>query len=191
MNRPIPPITREQVREFELLQSRCAESLMRAVDAVENNGQGYAYFTKGPVHATLSTNPYAVWATSACGLNNADAETIDATMQFFRSRFVPAKVRIVPDGFTKEQADRLMTYNLRHMGFHTVMCSPLPMQVEAGEADGDDIRIEHVTTPDEFDVALEVQLEGWGAPYNPNSPLVKLRRAWRLLPNHRMYLAYY
>jgi hypothetical protein len=184
----IPPITREQVREFELLASRCGESLMRPVDAIENNGQGYAYFTRGPVRATLSTNPHARWATSACGLSNADAESIEATIQFFRSHAVPAVVRVVPDGFTEEKADRLRSYNLRHVGFHTVMWSPLPIKVEP---DPSEIRIEHVTTAAEFDVALEVQLEGWGVPYTPNSPLVKLRRTWRTLSDHRMYLAYY
>src|SRR5262249_37533195 len=53
-----------------------------------------------------------------------------------------------------------------------------------------DIHIEHVTDAGEYDLALHVQLEGWGVPYNPNSPLVKLRRTWRTLPDHRMYLAY-
>jgi len=166
---------------------RRVESVMQPVGAIENNGQGYAYFDRDCVRATLSTNPYAVWATNAFGLNNADAETVDATIQFFRSHVSPAKVRIVPDGWTKEKADRLRSHGLRHTGFHTVMWSPLPMDVEPIPAD---IRIEHVTDADEYDVALHVQLEGWGIPYTPNSPLVKLRRTWRTLANHRMYLAY-
>jgi hypothetical protein len=183
---PISPITREQVREFELLGSRCGESLMRAVDAIPGNGQGYAYFAKGPVRATLSTNPYARWATAACGVNNVDDQTLEETILFFRSHAVPAVLRIVPDGFTPEKADRLRAQGLRHVGFHTVLWSPLPMQVEPIPSN---IRIEHVTDPEHYDQALQVQLEGWGMPDNPNSPLLKLRRSWRTLPNHRMYLA--
>jgi hypothetical protein len=183
----VPPITRQQVRDFELMMCRCVESLMRPVGTVENNGQGYAYFDRSCVRATLSTNPYAAWTSNSYGLNNADAEAVDATIQFFRAHAVPAKVRIVPDGWTKEKADRLMSFGLRHTGFHTVMWSPLPMKVEPVP---DHIRIEHVTDPEQYDLSLHVQLEGWGIPYNPNSPLVKLRRSWRTLPDHRMYLAY-
>src|SRR6478609_10586798 len=99
----MPPITREQVRQFELLQARCVESLMRPIGEIPGNGQGYAYFEQGEVRATLSTNPYAVWATQAFGLTQADSGTVDETISFFRGHKVPARIRIVPDGFTKEQ----------------------------------------------------------------------------------------
>ncbi len=115
----IPPVTREQVRAFEILQVRCVESLMRPVGAIEGNGQGYAYFEKPPVRATLSTNPYAIWATAAYGLNNADPQTVDETIAFFRGHHVPARVRIVPDGFTKEQSARLAAHGLRHSFQHS------------------------------------------------------------------------
>ena len=106
----MPPITREQVRQFELLQARCVESLMRPVGDIPDNGQGYAYFENGDVRATLSTNPYAGWATSTFGLTRADSQTINESIGFFRSHDVPAKVRIVPDGFTKEQAAKLAAH---------------------------------------------------------------------------------
>jgi hypothetical protein len=181
------PLTREQVRSFEMLQCRCVESLMRPVGEIEGNGQGYAYFEKNGVRATLSTNPYAVWATGAYGVNGADPQTADETIAFFRAHNVSAKVRIVPDGFTKEKSAHLASRGLRHYGFHTIMWSPLPMPIAPIPGS---IRVEHVTDPAEFDVALDVQLEGWGVPYNPDSPLKKLRRCWRTLPQHRTYLAY-
>src|SRR4051812_17816702 len=93
----IPPITREQLRDFEMLQHRSVEALMRPVGAIEGNGQGYAYFDKGEVHATLSTNPYAVWTVQTYGLiENLDPQTLDEVMQFFRSRGVKPMVRVVP-----------------------------------------------------------------------------------------------
>jgi hypothetical protein len=186
----IPPITRQQVREFEMLQCRCVESLMRPVGAIEGNGQGYAYFQDetGNVRATLSTNPYAAWATNTYGLTREmNPVTLDLVVAFFRSHGVSARVRIVPDGFTMDKAKQLGAQGLRHYGFHTVIWSPLPMAVDPIP---ENIRIEQVTDPAEFDLALDVQLEGWGVPYNPDSLLKKLRRCWRTLPEHRTYLAY-
>jgi hypothetical protein len=52
------------------------------------------------------------------------------------------------------------------------------------------IRITRVTDPAEYDLALDTQIEGWGIPYNPDSPIKKLRRSWRAAPGHHMYLAY-
>jgi hypothetical protein len=188
----IPPITREQVREFEMLQARCVESLMRPVGEIEGNGQGYAYFQKqcpaSVVRAALSTNPYAWWMCFAYGLTREmDATTVAEVMAFYRKQAVTARVRIVPDGFTKEKAELLASHGLRHYGFHTVMWSPLPIMEAPIPAS---IRIERVTDLTEFDVALDVQLEGWGIPYNPDSPIKKLRRCWRTLPQHRTYIAY-
>src|SRR5690348_1757006 len=127
--RPFPPITREQVREFELVQCRCAESLMRATMAgVPDDGQGYAFFESGDVRSTLTTNPHALWAVGAYGLTRRmDEATLDAVMRFFDEHQVPPRVRIVPDGLTKEKAAQLAAHGLRHFGFHTMMWAPLPM----------------------------------------------------------------
>src|SRR5437868_6917961 len=106
-----PSVTREQVRTFEMLQSRCVESLMRPVGAIEGNGQGYAYFEKGDVRAALSANPYASWTTSTYGLTRQmDPPTLDEVMTFFKSHGVPARVRIVPDGFTMGKAALLAAH---------------------------------------------------------------------------------
>ena len=188
----IPPITREQVREFEMLQSRCVESLMRPVGAIEGNEQGYAYFEKqcanSLVRAALSTNPYARHFCGAFGLTREmDPATLAEVIAFFREHGVAPRIRIVPDGFTPEKATLLASHGLRHFGFHTVMWSPLPMVVEPLPAN---IRVQHVTDPAEFDVAMDVSLAGWRVPYNPDSPIKKLRRCWRTLPQHRTYLAY-
>jgi GNAT superfamily N-acetyltransferase len=189
---PIPPITRQQVREFEMLQSRCVESLMRPVGAIEGNGQGYAYFEKSCaaslVRASLSTNPYAWSFCSTYGLTREmDATALADVVAFFHEHGVATRVRIVPDGFTKDKAALLASYGLRHYGFHTVMWSPLPLVCEP---DPPSVRVQHVEDPAEFDLALDVQLEGWGVPYDPDSPIKKLRRCWRTLPAHRTYLAY-
>jgi hypothetical protein len=183
-----PPITCEQVRQFEVLQSRCVESLMRPVGAIEGNGQGYAYFEKGEVRAALSTNPYAAWTTSTYGLSQqCDPQTLNEVIGFFRMHGVAPRIRIVPDGFTIEKAALLAAHGLVQYGFHTVIWSLLPMELEPTPPR---IRVAHVTDAAEFDVALDVQLEGWGVPYNPDSPMKKLRRCWRPLSNHRTYLAY-
>src|SRR5262249_53373112 len=102
------------------------------------------------------------------------------------------RVRVVPDGWTKEKSARLSSLGLRQMGFHTVMWAPLdgkdaggtPMPLEEG------IRISRVTDAAEHEIALDVQIEGWGIPYSPDSLIKKLRRGWRNLPDHRVYLAY-
>src|SRR5438874_13516455 len=96
-----PPITREQIRDLEMLQACCVESLMRPVDEIKDNGQGYAYFEKNGVRATLSTNPYAVWTTSAYGLTREmDRATLDEVIAFFRGHGVAPRIRIVPGGVT-------------------------------------------------------------------------------------------
>jgi GNAT superfamily N-acetyltransferase len=120
-------------------------------------------------------------------LTNATPRAIDATIAFFREHNVAPRVRIVPDGFTKEKSAHLASHGLRHFGFHTVMHAALPMPLAPTPAG---IRVARATSAEEYDVALDVQLEGWGLPYNPDSPLKKLRRCWRELPNHHMYLAY-
>ena len=183
-------ITRERVRQYEAIMHRCAESLMRATGAVPGNGQGYAYFAKGDVRATLSTNPYAVWATSAIGLTGADETTIDDVVAFFQLHGVSPRVRIVPDGFTKYQAARLAKHRLRQTGFHTVMHAWLPFEYPSAAPLSAGVEIKHVTDAAEFDVALATQIAGWGIPAVPDSPLVRIRRWWRELPSHRMYLAY-
>jgi hypothetical protein len=182
-----PPISVQQIHGIELLTTRATESLMRAIDQIPDNGQGYAYFERGPVRATLSTNPYAGWTVGACGVTLADDETLDATIEFFRTHGVGPVIRVVPDGFNKEQSARLARYGLRQTGFHTTMWSLLPID---GEPIPSNIRVKHVTEADEYDIALDTLHAGWRLPPNPDSPLKRVRRAWRTAVGHRTYLAY-
>src|SRR4051812_13115474 len=143
----VPPITIEEVRRIELLCCRAAESLMRPIAEIPHNGQGYGFFERGPVRATLSTNPYAGWANGAFGMGQADDETLDATINFFLSHNVSPVVRVVPDGFDAKESARLAKHGLRQTGFHTVMWSPLPTEVAAIP---ENIRVQLVTDASEF-----------------------------------------
>jgi hypothetical protein len=112
---------------------------------------------------------------------------VTAVVEFFRSHRVPPSVRVAPVGMTAALGDRLRDLGLRHTKFHTVLYGPLP-QPARGQ-DGAGVEVRHVTEPGEFDVALQTELEGWGIPPEPDSPLVGVRRTWRHLPDHRVYLA--
>jgi hypothetical protein len=181
------PITPQDVQQFELLMARATEALMQPIAAQQDNGQGYAFFHRGDCVATLSTNPYARWTVSAYGLTGADPQAVEEALGFFQSHNVPAKVRIVPGHFSAAQADLLTSHGLRHIGFHTVLHSPLPLPHVPPAAN---ISVSHVTDPAEYDIALDTYHRGWGLDSNPDSHLLKIRRAWRTLECYRSYLAY-
>jgi len=179
-------LTRELVRQFEDHLAGHSESLMRASLTAPGNSQGYAFYRDGTIRAHCSTNPYAAWATCAYHLNQQTAEKVRAAIAFFREHHVPAKVRIVPDGFNPAQADVLTELGLRHIGFHTILWSPLPA---CGETD-QRIDIREATSPEQIDAHIRIQVSAHGVPENMIDSFLPLRRPWWNLPQLKFYLAY-
>lgn len=105
-------LTTALVRRFEALLADAAESLLSRSLQVPGNPEGYAVFRDGPVCATLSTNPKAGWATQAYGLTGQPPEMVARVVEFYRAHKVPARVRIVPDGFDAAQAEILSAHGL-------------------------------------------------------------------------------
>jgi GNAT superfamily N-acetyltransferase len=179
-------LTRELVRRFEQHQADAGESLLTHSLQVPGNPEGYALFREDPIRATLSTNPRAGWATQAYGATGQPVAAVRRVVEFFNARRVPARLRIVPDGFTAEQADALGTLGLRHVGFHTILWSPLPLP--SGPPASVDIR--EVSTLPEMDAHIDVQLGVYGVPPDVIDRLRPLRRTWLGSTGRRFYLAY-
>jgi GNAT superfamily N-acetyltransferase len=99
---------------------------------------------------------------------------------------VPARLRIVPDGFGAEQADLLGALGLRQTGFHTILWAPLPVTPAAAPAA--DIR--EVTTLAEMDAHIDIQLGAYGVPQDAIDRVRPLRRTWLGSTGRRLYLAY-
>src|SRR5262245_56166618 len=100
-------LTRELVRRFELHQADAVQSLLTHSLRIPGNPEGYAIYHDGPIRAVLSTNPHASWATQAYGATGQPPDALERVVEFFNARGVPARLRIVPDGFTAAHADAL------------------------------------------------------------------------------------
>jgi hypothetical protein len=94
-------LTRELVRRFEQRQADAVESLLTRSLQVPGNHEGYALYRDGPIRAVLSTNPRANWATQAYGATGQAEDAVRRVVEFFSVHCVPARIRIVPDGFTE------------------------------------------------------------------------------------------
>jgi ribosomal protein S18 acetylase RimI-like enzyme len=121
----------ELVSRFEQHLAGAVESLLTHSLRVPGNPEGYKVFREGSIQATLSTNPRALWATQTYGISGQPADTVRRVVEFFNLHGVPARVRIVPGAFAPEMADTLSGLGLRHVGFHTILSSPLPMTAES------------------------------------------------------------
>ena len=117
-------------------------------------------------------------------MNQQPADSVRRAIDFFAEHGVPAKARIIPDGFTPKQADVLCERGLRHTGFHTILWSPLTMKIQ-----GDDsIDIREARSPEQIDAHIDIQLGT--IPKEAIEWLRPLRRRWWDLPHLRFYLAY-
>jgi GNAT superfamily N-acetyltransferase len=179
-------LTRELVRRFEQHQADAVESLLTHSLTVPNTPVGYRVYREDPIRAVVSTNPRAGWATQAFGATSEPPDAVRRLVAFFNARRVPASVRIVPDGFTAEQADVLSAFGLRHTGFHTILWAPLPLGPAAPAA----IDIRPVTTLAEMDTHIDIQLGVYGVPPDIIERLRPLRRTWLGSTGRRFYLAY-
>jgi hypothetical protein len=186
-------LTRELVRRFEELQAEAVQSLLtRSLAEVPGNPEGYAIYGDGPIRAVLSTNPHAGWATQAYGATGQPAEALARLVRFFNGRGVPARVRIVPEGFTEEQADALGVLGLRHVAFHTILWAPLPIAAPgvAETLPPDSAEIRQVSTTADMDAHIDILLGVYGVPAAIIDRLRPLRRAWLGSAGRRFYLAW-
>jgi hypothetical protein len=179
-------LTLDLVGRFERHLADAVESLLTHSLTVPGNPEGYALFREGPVLATLSANPRAGWAIQTYGLGGQPAEVVHRVVAFFNGHGVPARVRVVPGAFSAAQADVLAGLGLRHVGFHTILWSPLPVAAPA-EAETD---IREVTTLAQIDAHIDIQLTAYGIPPETIDRLRPLRRTWLGSPGRRLYLAY-
>ena len=153
-------LTGDLVRRFEQLMAESVASLITHSLRVPGNPEGYALFQDGSILAMLSTNPHAGWATQTYGLTGQSAEAVRRVIDFFRAHQVPACVRIVPHGFTAEQADVLGEHGLRHTDFQAIAWSPLPLRVDpVTTAD-----VREVSSTEELDAHIDINLGAYGAP---------------------------
>jgi hypothetical protein len=176
----------ELVGRFEQHLADAVESLLTASLRVPDNPEGYALFRDGSIRATLSTNPRAGWATQTYGLDGQPPDAVRRVVEFFNRRGVPARVRIVPGGLTPELADVLSGLGLRHVGFHTILWSPLPRAIESRAP----VDIREVSTPESMDAHIDIQLGAYGISPAVIDRLRPLRRVWLGSPGRRLYLAY-
>jgi GNAT superfamily N-acetyltransferase len=179
-------LTRELVRRFEQHQADAVESLITHSLAVPDNPEGYGVYRDDPIRAVVSTNPRAGWATQAFGATGQPPDSVRRLVEFFNARRVPARVRIVPDGFTAEQADVLGALGLRQTAFHRILWAPLPLAPAVPSA----IDIRPVTTLAEMDTHIDIQLGVYGVAPDIIERLRPLRRTWLGSTGRRFYLAY-
>jgi ribosomal protein S18 acetylase RimI-like enzyme len=179
-------LTRELARCFEDHLADHFEDLMRASLAEPGNIEGYAFYRDGAIRVTSSTNPHAAWATCAYHLNQQPSEAVRRAIGFFREQGIPAKARIIPDGFSPAQADVLTELGLRQIGFHAILWAPL--DGESPSCDAVDIR--EATSPEEIDAHIDIQLAAYHVPQEAIEKLKPLRRHWRKIPHLKFYLAY-
>ncbi|HSI86459.1 MAG: GNAT family N-acetyltransferase [Candidatus Methylacidiphilales bacterium] len=193
-------LTRELARRFEDHFAEHFETLMRCSLSIGSNPENYAFYRDGTLRATCSTNPHASWTRCAYHVNQQPAESVRRVVDFFHQYSMPAKLRIIPDGFTPQQADVLTALGLRHIGFHTILWAPLPIlnaderTDESGEptivaADLAEIEIREATTQTDIDAHIDIQLAAYGVPRPEIESLRPLRRLWWNLPHLRFYLA--
>lgn len=179
-------LTRELARRFEDRLADNFEDLMRASLAEPGNEEGYAFYRDGTIRATCSINPHAAWASCAYHLNQQPAEAVQRAIGFFREHGVPAKARIIPDGFAPAQADILTALGLRHIGFHTILWMPLDaVTTPTGTFD-----IREATTPEQIEAHITIQLAAYQVPREAIEKLKPLRRHWWTIPHLKFYLAY-
>ena len=179
-------LTRELVRRFEQHYADSVESLIRCSLAVPANPEGYAIYRDDPIRAVASTNPRAGWATDAWGVTGQPAAAVEKLVAFFAAHGVRARLRIVPDGFTREQSDTLGALGLRPVRFHTILWSPLSSATEPPAS----IDIREVSTVAEMDPHIDIQLSVYGVPPDVIDRLRPLRRTWLGSTGRRFYLAY-
>jgi GNAT superfamily N-acetyltransferase len=179
-------LTLELVGRFERHLAEAVESLLTHSLTVPGNPEGYALLREGPVLATLSANPRAGWAIQTYGLGGQPAEVVRRVVAFFNRHGVPARVRAIPGAFTAEQADVLTGLGLRHVGFHTILWAPLPLAAPI-QATAD---IREVTTLEQMDAHIDIQLAAYGVPPEIIDRLRPLRRTWLGSAGRRLYLAY-
>jgi hypothetical protein len=179
-------LTADLVRRFERHIAESVESLIAHSLQVPGNPEGYALFRDGPIRAMLSTNPHAGWATQTYGLTQRPADAVGPVIEFFNAHRVPACVRIVPDGFTAAHADALSAQGLRHVAFHTILWSPLPLPVPPATP----VDIREVSTLSEMDAHIDIELGAYGVPPAIIDRLRPLRRTWLGSSGRRLYLAY-
>ena len=178
-------LTGDLVRRFEGHMAEAVESLLTASLQVPGNPEGYALFREREILATLSTNPRAGWATQTYGLTGQPDDVVRRVVDFYAKHHVAACVRIVPDGFTAAQGDLLSELGLRHVEFHAIVWSPLPLPVAPPSVD-----IREVTTLSGMDAHIDIQLGAYGVPPNVIDLLRPLRRTWLGTPGRRLYLAH-
>jgi hypothetical protein len=179
-------LTAELIGRFEQHIGEGVESLLTRSLAVPGNLEGYALYRDGPIRASLSTNPHARWATQTYGLTGCSADAVTRLVDFFEAHRVPACARIVPPGFTAEQADALSARGLRQTAFHATAWAPLPLPAVPAP----DVDIREVATEAEMDTHIDFQLAAWDAPPPVIDYLRPLRRTWLGLEGRRFYLAY-
>jgi len=179
-------LTRELVRRFEDQMADGFESMMRASLVEPGNPEGYAFFRDGTLRAHCSSNPHAAWATCAYHVNQQSPDCVRAAIAFFAEHIVPAKVRIVPDGFGPAQADVLTDAGLQHIGFHTVLWAPLPMPIAPDSA----VDIREAVTPEQIEAHIRIHLGAFSVPEGAVEKLLPLRRHWWRLRRLKFYLAY-
>jgi len=179
-------LTGDLVRRFEQLMAESVASLITHSLRIPGNPEGYALFQDGSILAMLSTNPREGWATQTYGLTGQSAEAVRRVIDFFRAHQVPACVRIVPHGFTAEQADVLGEHGLRHTDFQAIAWSPLPLRIDpVTTAD-----VREVSSTEELDAHIDINLGAYGVPPAIIDRRRPLRRTWLGTPGRRLYLAY-
>ncbi len=179
-------LTQELLHRFENHFADHLESLMRASLAEAGNREGYAFHRDGAIRATCSSNPHAGWATCAYHLNQQPPDAVRRCIGFFEQQNVPAKARIVPDGFDSRQADVLAALGMRHVGFHAILWSPLTMPIPINSSI--DIRV--AVSEEQIDSHIDIQLGAVNVPKEAIDWLRPLRRRWRDVPRLTFYLAY-
>jgi hypothetical protein len=178
----------ELVARFEQHYADSVASLITHSLEVTGNPEGYALYRDGAIRATLSTNPRAGWATDTWGVGGQPVESVRrVVVEFFNRHGVPARMRVVPGGLTRELADALTSLGLRQVRFHTILWAPLPRPAEP-VTEGADIR--EVSTVAELDAHIDIELSAYGVPQEIIDRLRPLRRTWLASPDRRFYLAY-
>jgi hypothetical protein len=176
----------ELVGRFEQHLADAVESLLTHSLRVPGNPEGYALFREGSIRATLSTNPRAGWATQIYGIGGRPDDAVRRVVEFFNRRGVSARMRIVPGALTAELADALSGLGLRHVGFHSILWSPLPLAVESRPP----VDIRQVSTEEEMNAHIDIQLGAYGVSPEAIDRLRPLRQTWLGSPGRRLYLAY-
>lgn len=181
-------VTPDLVRKLKQIDINYTESRLRGVQQQPGNPFGIAIERFGSVTAFLSPGLPEPFHNRVVGLTADSADRIEEIVACYRARGIRCRFDLFPGDLTPAIAQQLAGQGLMHMGFRSILYGA-PVPLPDWHCIHDDVEVQEVTTPEDFEAFQNVTFEGFGFPPPKWSVERTNTRFWLGCPGWHLFLA--